>query len=150
MSNLKLIALDTDDLVVLATHLQDAVGVVRDMTYLPREHRFVALLNRFDWSSATRAGEAVRRQSALRIERVQAAQVQGLDLTNKGAPVSVLTAQFQPSVEPAGYVTLVLAGGGAIRLTVECIEMQLEDLGPTWQANAVPRHDLGDAPGSTT
>jgi hypothetical protein len=147
MPDLKLIALDAEDLTVVATHLQDAVGVVRDMTYQPKERRFVAVLNRFDWSAAIKSSQAVRRQAALRIERVQAAQVQGLNLADKAAPVCVLTMMFEPTAEPAGHLTLVLAGGAAIRLTVECVELQLEDLGPAWQAKAVPAHKDSNSKG---
>ena len=49
---LRLIALDADDVTVVASHLQDAVGVVGDMAYQPRERRFVMLLNRYDWAEA--------------------------------------------------------------------------------------------------
>jgi hypothetical protein len=150
MTGLKLIALDSADLTVLATHLQDAVGTVADLAYRPRDRRFVAILNRFDWTETARNGGAgVRRQCALRIERVTGAQVQGVSLSEKAAPVSVLTLAFAQAKErgedPSGWLTLVLAGGGAIRLAVECIEVQLEDLGPVWQAKAVPRHDLDKA-----
>ncbi len=51
--NLRLIALDAEDLAVLAAHLQDAILRVGDMIYLPDEQRFVIALNRFDWLSAT-------------------------------------------------------------------------------------------------
>ena len=142
MSRLKLIALDAQDLAVLAAHLQDAVGTVGEMTYLPKERRFVALMNRFDWDAALRtpAAPPARRKAALRIERVLAAQVQGIDLKAKGATVNLLTAQFEPSVEPAGYVTLVCAGATAVRLQVECIEAQLEDLDAAWTVETVPQH----------
>ena len=148
--SLKLLALDPEDLTVLAAHLQDAVGVIGDLAYLPRERRFVAILNRYDWAKAV-AGEATgkgeRRRAALRIERVLKAQVQGIDLTHKGEVVSVLTAQFEPEGNPeetpGGLLTLLLAGGGAIRLQVECIEAVLEDLGPVWAARGAPDHDLG-------
>lgn len=154
--SLKLLALDPEDLTIVAAHLQDAVGVVGDLAYLPRERRFVALLNRFDWAGTVAADNkdpkepGQRHRSALRFERVQKAQVQGIDLKHKGAVFAVLTAQFEPEGDPAetpgGTVTLLLAGGGAIRLHVECIEAVLEDLGPVWAARAAPRHDLGDDP----
>lgn len=150
-SPLKLLALDPEDLTILAAHLQDAVGVIGDLAYLPRERRFVALVNRYDWAKAI-AGEAdkkgERRRAALRIERVQKAQVHGVDLKHKGEVISVLTMQFEPEGDPreapGGLLTLMLAGGGAIRLEVECIEMVLEDLGPVWAARAAPDHHLGD------
>ncbi len=50
MPELKLIALDADDLKVISAHLQDAVLRVGDIAYLPRERRFAALGNRFDWT----------------------------------------------------------------------------------------------------
>ena len=52
MPDLKLIALDAEDLGVISAHLQDAVLRVGDMVYLPNEKRFVALANRFDWAKA--------------------------------------------------------------------------------------------------
>ena len=49
MSELKLIALDAEDLSVLSANLQDAVLRIADIAYLPREKRFAAIANRFDW-----------------------------------------------------------------------------------------------------
>lgn len=145
---LKLVALDNEDLTVVAAHLQDAVGVIGDLAYVPRDRRFVALLNRFDWTSVLTegAGDGQRRRAALRIERVLKAQVQGIDLSHKGEVVAVLTMQFEPEGDPAetpgGTLTLLLAGGGAIRLHVECVEVVVEDLGPVWAARASPQHDV--------
>lgn len=146
MSRLKLIALDAEDLAVVAANLQDALAAVGEMTYQPKERRFVALLNRFDWASAMADTKAPpsRRKSALRIERVLGAKVQGVDLAAKGEIVSVLTATFEPTAdkdEPAGRITLVCAGGKALRFDVECIEVQLEDLDAVWTASTVPKHE---------
>lgn len=150
-ASLKLIALDEEDLVVIAAHLQDAVGVVADMAYLPHDKRFVMLLNRFDWNAAattapkrgTPAG--VRRRTALRIEQIRHAQLQGIDLKAKGAVLNILTLSFEPAPDadraPAGRLTLVCAGGAALAFDVDCIEAQLEDLGPAWGTAAVPKHE---------
>ena len=56
MAELKLIAFDVDDLAVLSAHLQDAVLKVGDIAYLPRERRFAAIGNRFDWADALKGG----------------------------------------------------------------------------------------------
>ncbi len=145
MSGLKLIALDREDLAIVAANLQDALGVIGEMTYLPRERRFVALFNRFDWASAIvdPAAPPRRRKTALRIERVLGAKVQGIDLHATGAIVSILTAMFEAipgTEEPAGRITLVCAGGQALRFDVECIEMQLEDLDAVWTVDHAPTH----------
>jgi hypothetical protein len=41
-------------------------------------------------------------------------------------------------------IEIVLAGGGAIRLTVECIEGELADMTAPWAARATPDHGAGD------
>jgi hypothetical protein len=144
---LKLIALDADDLAVLSAHLQDAVLLVGDMVYQPRERRFVAIANRFDWALAAKPQdqpehEFVRHRSAIRIERVIAAKLLGIDLKAKEQTLALLAVEFTPHApeSPEGDILLLFAGGSGIRLTVECIEGQLEDLGAAWSARSKPDH----------
>jgi hypothetical protein len=147
MAELKLIALDADDLAIISANLQDAVMKVGDLAFLPREKRFAAIANRFDWVDAIEKETVrdngrpyARRRTALRFERVLSAQVQGIDLNNKGAVTSLLAIAFEPLDAPAGQIILQFADGGAIRLHVECIEAELRDLGPAWQAKSKPQH----------
>jgi Protein of unknown function (DUF2948) len=145
MSELKLIALDAEDLSVLSAHLQDAVLRIADVAFLPREKRFAAIANRFDWLTAV-AGEMgsggtyARRRAAMRFERVLGARLQGIDLANKNAVLDLLAISFEPAEVPEGHITLHFADGAAIRLHVECIEAELKDLGPVWQAKSKPQH----------
>lgn len=147
MTPLKLIALDHDDLQIISAHLQDAVVKVGEMTYLPRQKRFAMIVNRFDWQHAITAGEQKktsdrRLRTALRFERVLAAKVQGIDLKAKASVLSLLAIGFEVGpVPPAGAVTLVFAGGGAIRLDIECIEAELSDLGAAWRTKRRPQHN---------
>src|SRR5262245_64592893 len=85
MPDLKLIALDAEDLAVISAHLQDAVLKVADLAFLPREKRFAAVANRFDWLDAieedgVRDKRYARRRAARRFERVRSGQGQGRDL----------------------------------------------------------------------
>jgi len=145
MVDLKLIALDADDLSVVSAHLQDAVLHVGDLAYLPRENRFAAITNRFDWVNALKEGNSgeatfARRRTALRFERVLGAQVHGIDLQNKGTVLSLLAIGFEPTDAPEGDIILHFSEDRAIRLHVECIEAELKDLGPIWQATSRPQH----------
>ena len=90
---------------------------------------------------------AWRRRAALRFERVLGAKVQGIDLAHKDAVLELLAIAFEPGEAPQGHVMLHFAGGGAIRLEVECIEAELKDLGPVWRARSMPQHP-GDDPAS--
>ncbi len=157
MTDLKLIALDAEDLAVLSANLQDAVLRVADIAYLKREKRFAAIANRFDWSIETAAGgkrrrpRHVRRRCGLRFERVLAAQTTGFDPNAKDAVLSLLAIDFNPKgapEDPEGYVTLLFSGGAAVRLTVECIEAELKDLGAAWRTRTKPSHPGEEPPAS--
>ncbi|MPT23016.1 MAG: DUF2948 family protein [Starkeya sp.] len=158
MAGLKLVALDSEDLAVLSVHLQDAVVAIGDMTFLPKERRFVLLANRFDWEKAIQAeatadadapigvaaaavGPCVRRRAGLRFERVLGARVRGIDLKKKQGVLNLLAVTFQEIDAPSGIVTFLFSGGGEVQLDVECMEAGLEDLGPAWDAKGTPCHE---------
>ncbi len=146
MPLLKLMAMDDEDLEILSAHLQDAVVRVADLDWRCGEKRFIAALNRFAWEEQmkgglfSRAKTGERHRTALRFDRVLSVKTRGFDREKKDNVLSLLTMQFQPTVPPAGIVTLIFSGEAAIRLEVECIEAQLTDLGPVWQAKANPHH----------
>jgi len=150
MPDLKLIALDSEDLSVVSTHLQDAVLRVGEMAYLPSEKRFVAIANRFDWGEVANAAskrsppEAFeRRRSGIRFERVLSAKLQGIDLKDRRAALALLAITFEPTggtETPEGDVTLTFSGAAAIRLHVECVEVELKDLGAAWATKHSPEH----------
>lgn len=143
---LRLAAIDEEDLAVLSAHVQDAVLKVGDLVYLPKEHRFAVGMNRYAWEAETGKGASPeRRRAALTFDRVLKASTSGLDLKAKDAVLNLLAVAFDPTDAPAGQVTLVFAGGGAVRLEVEVIEARLADLGAAWAAKARPAHDLQDS-----
>ena len=151
MEPLKLVALDAEDLEVLSAHLQDAVLLVGDMAYVPKQKRFAVIVNRFDWEGATVSGSEKneRRRAALRFERVMDAKLQNLKQKAASAVVELLAIRFEETSAPEGFITLIFAGGGAVRLQVECVEAELADLGPAWRAKSRPKHDIeSDAEGA--
>jgi Protein of unknown function (DUF2948) len=152
---LKLVALDKDDIEVISAHVQDSLVKVADIFWRPSEHRFVMALNRFDWMSAAElaAGTVVRTaarpeyrrcRTALRFERVLACKCRNLDQTAKDAQLNLLAVEFAVANAPAGIVSLIFSGGGVIRLEVECLEAELADLGEVSTAALRPDHFTGD------
>ncbi len=151
MEPLKLIALDAEDLEVMSAHLQDAVLQIGDMAFVPKQKRFALIVNRFDWegANASEGEKKERRRATLRFERVMDAKIQNMKQRAASAAVELLAVQFEETTSPEGFITLVFAGGGAVRLQVECIEAELSDLGPAWSAKSRPEHDIeSDATGS--
>jgi hypothetical protein len=145
---LRLIALDTEDLDVVSAHVQDAVGKVGDVKWMPREKRFAIGLNRFVWDNEAGSGRRrthQRRRAALHFERVESVQCTGIDKDRPEQVLSLLAVQFVPGDAPAGEVVMVFAGSASFRLAVECLEAQLTDLGPAWSTEHAPRHILREA-----
>jgi hypothetical protein len=146
---LKLAALDEEDLGIISAHVQDAILTVGDLAWRPAERRFALAMNRFDWHGAIarpRRRNYERRRSILRFDRVMAVKVQGINPRATEAVLELLAVRFLPGEAPGGSVVLTFAGGGAIRLDVECIEVALTDLGGAWATRAAPAHDLSDVP----
>jgi hypothetical protein len=141
MEPLKLVALDTDDLEVVSTHLQDAEVRVADVHWRPAERRLVLGLDRFDWVAATSSNpDLLRRRSALRFDRVTACKCRHVDPGRKDSVLNLLAVEFEPTDAPAGIVTLFFSGGPLLRLEVECLEVELLDLGPTRACPSRPDH----------
>jgi hypothetical protein len=148
IDELKLIALDRDDIEVVSAHLQDALVRMADVFWQPREHRFVMGLSRFDWLGAADAkplgkSDYRRCRTALRFERVLSCKCRNLDQMNKGAQLNLLAVEFEAQDPPAGIVTMTFSGGGVIRLDVECLEAELADLGEIFVADGCPNHFAG-------
>lgn len=144
--HLRLAAIDEEDLAVISAHVQDAVLKIGDMVYLPKERRFALAMNRFAWEAADDRGRTnERRRAALTFDRVLKVASSGIDLARKDAVLDLLAVGFEATDAPAGQVTLIFAGGGAVRLDVEVVEARLADLGTAWATKARPAHDLEDS-----
>lgn len=140
MSDLKLLALDDEDLQVISAHVQDAVLRVEDMGFVQSEKRFVALMNRFDWEAGAGRKKGQRKRSALHFDFVEKAEITGINTNAREGVVELLAISFTHTDMPAGEVLLSFAGGGTVRLQVECLEARLRDLGAAWSAKATPAH----------
>ncbi len=143
MDLLKLVALDKDDIAVISVHLQDAVTKVSDVLWRPQENRLVLALNRFDWEAAEGSAPVYRRRrTALRFDRALSLKCRNISPKNKDAVLNLLAVEFDEHDSPAGTITLTFSGHAALRLEVECLEVELVDLGPTWTTVACPKHPI--------
>ncbi|TNE67578.1 MAG: DUF2948 family protein [Alphaproteobacteria bacterium] len=140
---LKLLAQTADDLTVISTLLQDTTVRVGDMAWLPAERRFVFVGNRFRWEQKRRLfrpkGERVR--TAFSLIGVIGAKFSGFKLSDTETVLDLLSITTE-AVGDDVAITLAFAGGAGIRLTAECIDATLSDLGDGWEALRRPDHTL--------
>ena len=148
MADIKLQALDAEDLAILSALVQDAVVRAADIAYLREPKRFALVCNRFDWDQATSAiakASYERRRAGLRVERVTGARFTGFAPARQDAVLVLLAITFSPTEAPAGVIEFQFAAGAAIRLDVECIELELKDLGAVWSTALKPDHADADS-----
>jgi hypothetical protein len=129
-AQLKLIALDAEDLAVVSAHVQDARVQASDIIWRQDEKRLVVGINRLDWEQ-TLAGETSPRRliAALRFDRVLSCKSRNIDLDAPEAVLELVGIEFHPSEAPGGSAVLMFSRGEALRLDVECLECELSDLG---------------------
>ncbi len=127
---LRLVALDPDDLSVISAHVQDARVQASDIVWRQDEKRLVVGMSRLDWEQTLSGGTTPRRLiAALRFDRVLACKSRNIDLAAPAAVLELVGIEFHPTEAPGGSALLLFNHGGALRLDVECLECELTDLG---------------------
>lgn len=142
---IRIAAQDAEDLTILSARLQDAAGQLSGIAYQSKTRRFAAMVNRLEWEK----GGKTRVRAGLHFNSVLAVKTRNVKLGARDAVISILAITFTPNAvdDPAGVIEIVLAGDGAIRLEVECIDAELADVTQPWTARATPNHDGGASDG---
>ena len=113
---LKLIALDADDLSVISAHVQDAHVQTSDIVWRQDEKRLVVGMNRLDWEQTLSGGTRPRRLiAALRFDRVLACKSRNIDMDRPQAVLELVGIEFHPAEAPGGSALLLFSHGGALR-----------------------------------
>lgn len=144
MSDLRLLALDSEDLEVISAYVQDAVVRVEDMGFAKADRRFALLMNRYAWEEGKERTKGQRKRTALHFDYVEGTEISGIDSKAKEGVLELLSITFEEGDKPAGAIILSFCGGGTVRLNVECLEARMRDLGAAWAAKARPEHQLQD------
>ncbi len=135
---LRLLAQDAEDLSIISAALQDAVAKIGDIAFEPKARRLTVAFNRYRWERDTRTHERVR--TGLQLAGVLGVQSRRLRRDARSAVVELLAVSFEPGEAPGGAVVFTFAGGGDLRVEVECIEAVLADVSTPWPTPRTPSH----------
>lgn len=137
---LRLLAQDAEDLSVISAALQDAVAKIGDIAFEPKARRLTVAFNRYRWERDGRTHERVR--AGLQLAGVLGVKSRKLRREARGAVVELLAMTFEPGDAPGGAVVFTFAGGGDLRVEVECIEVVLADVSTPWPTPRTPTHEV--------
>ncbi|SIN77999.1 DUF2948 family protein [Vannielia litorea] len=142
-------AMDEGSLPIVSALVQDAVFPITEMKYDKAQREFALLLNRFRWEDKARAearGRPYERvQSVLRVGDVMKVASMGIDRSDPDTILSLLSVTWEEGEDGTGALILTLAGDGAIRLSVECLDLVLKDVTRPYIAPSrhAPEHPEG-------
>ena len=131
---LRLLAEDADDLHIISAALQDAILRPVDIVWEPASRRVTLKLSRFCWECG---GTRVR--AAMQFGDVLAVKSRGLPRL-PDTPLELLAIHFFEAEAPGGRAILMFAGGGDLRVDVECLDAVVTDLSERWPARVAPTH----------
>ena len=131
---LRLLAEDAEDLHIISAALQDAILRPVDIVWEPGSRRVTLKLSRFCWECG-----GTRVMAAMQFGDVIAVKSRRLPRLPESA-LELLAMECAPDEAPGGRVILMFAGGGDLRIDVECLDAVLTDLSERWPARLAPSH----------
>lgn len=131
---LRLLAEDADDLHIISVALQDAILRPVDIVWERSARRVTLALSRFCWECG-----GTRVMAAMQFGDVGAVKSRRLP-RGPETPLELLAMDFEPGEAPGGRVIMMFAGGGDLRIDVECLDAVLTDLSERWPARIAPTH----------
>lgn len=131
---LRLLAHDADDLMIISAALQDAILRPVDIVWEKGPRRVTLALSRFCWECG-----GTRVMAAMQFGDVLAVKSRRLPRGPESA-LELLAIDFEPGEAPGGRVILMFAGGGDLRIDVECLDAVVADLSERWPAQMAPEH----------
>ena len=135
---LRLLAADAADLAIVSAALQDAVAKIGDIAFDAGARNLTLALNRYRWE--TDQPERVR--AALQFGGVLSVQTRKIRRDRRDAVLSLLSVTFEAGGAPGGVINLTFAGGGDLRIKVECLDVIMADISAPWPTPREPRHEL--------
>ena len=137
LNRMKLNAIDTEELKIIATVLQDGLIEVSDVKYLPSIRTFIVMITRFMWEEKIVNKTNNRTKAVLVFEDVLAAHSRNIDQMNKTKVLELLTFNFYYNKSKNIEIELLFNNDATIKLETEVVQAKLEDQGESWTVEEV-------------
>ena len=125
-------AIDTDELKIISTILQDGLIEVNDIKYLPSIRSFFLMITRFMWEEKIVNKVDQRIKAVLSFEDVLSVYSKNIDQLNKNKTLELVTFNYYPNNSKNIEIELLFKNDAIIKLETEIIRCKLEDQGEPW------------------
>ncbi|MDG2416306.1 MAG: DUF2948 family protein [Pelagibacterales bacterium] len=129
---MKLNAIDTEELKIIATVLQDGLIEVNDVKYLPSIRQFIVMITRFMWEEKIVNKTNNRTKAVLVFDDVLAVYSKNIDQMDKAKVLELLTFNFYYNKSKNIEIELLFNNEATIKLETEVVQAKLEDQGESW------------------
>ncbi len=149
-TGLKLRAQDNEDLTIISAYLQDAVTVVGDFDFNPKNRVFAMMVNRYLWEEYRNAPKEERKHNCLRIrtgchfENVLKVSALNFPQNKKTEALELLAIESGTLENENIAIDLIFSGDATLRLEAELIEAHMQDVGNPYPAKCHPMHEVLD------
>jgi len=130
-------AIDTDELKIIATILQDGLVEVSEVKYLPSIRSFIIMITRFMWEEKIINKENKRVKAVLVFEDVLSVFSKNIDQMNKSNTLELMTFNYFPTKSKNIEIQLLFKNDAIIKLETEIIKCKLQDQGKPWSVKIV-------------
>ena len=137
LNRMKLNAIDTEELKIIATVLQDGLIEVSDVKYLPSIRTFIVMITRFMWEEKIVNKTNNRTKAVLVFEDVLAVHSRNIDQMNKTKVLELLTFNYYNNKSKNIEIELLFNNDATIKLETEVVQAKLEDQGESWTVEEV-------------
>ena len=121
-----------------------SVCTIGDIHFDKPSRQLTVALNRFRWETAAVRAGGERVRAGLQLGGVLGVQAKRLRRDAPKAVLALLAVSFEAGEAPGGTISLSFAGGGELKVHVECIDAILADVSRPWPTPRRPAHDLSE------
>ena len=144
VTNLKLLATSDKDLKVIAAHLQDSIVLPKDAANLKKNRIFLIQLNRFMWEDVEKGDfrKNKRISTILKFDNVISVVSKNIEVNDEKNFLDFLTIESTQLPDKSYKIKLIFSGNAAINISVEVIDVTLDDQGSPWESKTSPKHNF--------
>ncbi len=143
-SRLKLNGKNLEDLKVISAYCQDSIVAIKDIAYLKQNKIFAMIISRFMWEDIEKGlfRKNKRIKSVIKFSEVLKVKSKKINQKKVKSKLEFLAIECNKVLNKNYEINIFFAGGSAITLISEVIDVVLDDLGASWEVKYVPKHKI--------